>query len=297
MPSQQLDWTLPGAENQPILGTTHMPPSLGSITGVLIICHGFKGYKDYGFFPYLAEQAARRGLFAVRFNFSHGGLANNLATFDRGYNFDRLDLFERDTWGKQITDLANVALAARGGRIPGIDEAGLPLIFFGHSRGGVTALLTASRMIQSPQTRAKPAGVITAAAPADACSLDESQKQQLRTHGYLESPSTRTGQNLRIGRHWLREIELNPQALDPLRAATTLACPWLIIHGEADATVPVRDAHRLRDAAGDRAQFLIVPGASHTFDAPNPMPLNNVPAATARVCDAACGFAIDRCTL
>lgn len=297
MPSQQLDWTLSGADGKPILGTTHMPPSVGAITGVLVICHGFKGYKDYGFFPYLAELATAHGLFAVRFNFSHCGMANNLATFDRGYNFDRLDLFERDTWGKQVTDLATVAEGVHAGQIPGIEEVGLPAIFFGHSRGGVSALLAAARLGAQPGASGKPVGVVTAAAPSEACSLDEAQKQALRSQGYLESPSSRTGQVLRVGRRWLREIERDPQAVDPKVAAAALSCPLLIIHGEMDPTVPVQDAHHLRHAAGDQADFLIVPDANHTFNAPNPMPFKSVPAQTAKMCDATCRFAVGQCGL
>ena len=53
-------WTLPGADGQPILGNTHVPDdSRGAPpAGVLIVAHGFKGYKDYGFFPRLAQSAA-----------------------------------------------------------------------------------------------------------------------------------------------------------------------------------------------------------------------------------------------
>jgi pimeloyl-ACP methyl ester carboxylesterase len=222
-------------------------------------------------------------MYALRFNFSHCGMANNLATFDRGSNFDRLDLFERDTWGKQIEDLTNVAAATAAARIPGIDDADLPQVFFGHSRGGVTALLTASRLGAGGGGHAQPAGVVVAAAPARACSLDEAQKQQLGSVGYLESPSTRTGQMLRIGRRWLREIEREPQAFDPKIATERLACPLLIVHGSSDETVPVRDAHALRAAAGERAEFLVVPDAGHTFNASNPMPWQHVPVATAQM--------------
>ena len=62
-------WTLPGVDDQPIYGNTHCPDGTPPV-GVLVISHGFKGYKDYGFFPYLARAAAKRGLVAHRFNFS-----------------------------------------------------------------------------------------------------------------------------------------------------------------------------------------------------------------------------------
>jgi fermentation-respiration switch protein FrsA (DUF1100 family) len=49
-----------------------------------------------------------------------------------------------------------------------------------------------------------------------------------------------------------------------------MKAPWLIIHGAADASVSVDDAHRLADAAPD-ARLLIIDGASHTFDIAHPM--------------------------
>jgi len=48
-------WSIEGADGQPILGDTHLPEA--PPRGVLVICHGFKGYKDYGFFP----PSGRRG--------------------------------------------------------------------------------------------------------------------------------------------------------------------------------------------------------------------------------------------
>ena len=41
----------------------------------IVICHGFKGFKDWGFFPHTArELAARTGYPAVTFNFSGSGI-------------------------------------------------------------------------------------------------------------------------------------------------------------------------------------------------------------------------------
>ncbi len=65
--SKVSDWSISGSQGQPILGNTHMsapgstPGSTAGSTpiGVMLICHGFKGYKDYGFFPQLAEPPRR----------------------------------------------------------------------------------------------------------------------------------------------------------------------------------------------------------------------------------------------
>lgn len=279
-----MSWSLPGSDGQPILGETHLPPvplatpeTMGSATaarGVLLIAHGFKGYKDYGFFPALADAAAEAGLIAHRFNFSHSGMTERTATFERP------ELFERDTWGRQIEDLATVAHAAAHGDLAGSGQS-LGQVWFGHSRGGVTTLLTAARVFapsfggsydQWPNQPPAPVGIVTAAAPDAAVSLDEDQRRIVREQGYLVSPSSRTGQDLRVGRAWLEEVEGMPDAFDVQAAAATLRCPLLILHGDEDRTVPVSAARNLAQAAGDRATLHIISGAGHTFNARNPLP-------------------------
>jgi alpha-beta hydrolase superfamily lysophospholipase len=266
-------WSIPGAGGQAILGDAHIPAS--EPVGVLIICHGFKGYKDYGFLPHLADAACAAGLIAHRFNFSHSGMTRRIETFERP------DLFEQDTWGRQIADLTAVTEAIRAGRLEG---GNLPLVVFGHSRGGVTALLSASRGLEV-------AGLIAAASPDYCSNLDDDQKAMLRRRGYLISPSSRTGQDLRIGRAWQDEIDANPAAFDPRRAAAALQLPMLLIHGDADETVPVARAKSLAQASDFRAELVVIPGAGHTFNAANPMQ-TPPPVETQLLFEAAVSFAL-----
>ena len=55
-----------------------------------------------------------------------------------------------------------------------------------------------------------------------------------------------------------------------VRALVTWSTPWLLVHGEADATVPVETARRLAAAAAPPAELLVVPDAGHTFGARHP---------------------------
>ncbi|MEM8737166.1 MAG: alpha/beta fold hydrolase [Planctomycetota bacterium] len=249
-------WQIPGSDDQPILGYTHTPTAERATPprpsrGTLILCHGFKGYMDYGFLPRLAQHISGQGFTTLRFNFSHSGVTRDFQTFARP------DLFERDTWNRQIEDLLRVLAYARQHH-PG------PAALFGHSRGGLTALLAAARASPAP------AAVITAAAPADASRLTPEQRRQLLDGGRLPSPSGRTGQRLYVGRDWQAQIDQDPEAHDPLRAAEKLACPLLLLHGDDDETVPVADLHRYQ-AAQPRAQTRILPGSNHVFNAPNPL--------------------------
>jgi len=280
-PVTETDWTLDGSDGEVILGNAHLPS--GKSHGALLIAHGFKGYKDYGFIPSLAQRAAEAGFCAYRFNFSHSGMTHETETFQRP------DLFQLDTWNRQIHDLHTIHQAVREGRLPSTASQ-VPTIWFGHSRGAVTCLLAAARL--APIAATGPLGVIAAASPDTAFFLDEHQRQVLRRLGRIESPSSRTGQILHIGGEVLAEIEQNPDAFNPVLAVAQLDCPVLVIHGDGDQTVPVAAAARLAAAAPTRARKHVVQGASHTFDAPNPLDPEEIPpTATSEMIATAVSFA------
>jgi len=277
-------WTIDGTEGQPILGVAHVPPD--EPRGVVIVAHGFKGYKDYGMFPRIATWVCGAGFIVHRLNFSHSGMTNDIARFERP------DLFERDTWNKQVFDCRTVVEAVHRGDLPG---GGLPQVLFGHSRGGATVLLTAGRFADVPAFP-QPAGLVTAAAPSSTYNLSETQKETLRKGGFLDSPSSRTGQVLRIGPEWLREQERDPQSHDLLYLVSRIACPILVIHGALDPTVPVECAERIVGRASGRARTIIIDGGDHVFNTPNPFPEDGQPGRELRMLlDAVTGFASEVC--
>lgn len=266
-------WTISGANQQPIYGQTHMP--VGKPTAQAIIAHGFKGYKDYGFIPALAAHLATAGLVAHRFNFSHCGMTERVDTFEHP------ELFARDTWNKQVTDIQTVATAAEAGTLlPGCPP-GLPQLWIGHSRGGGSVLLAAGRSFECHLTPS-PAGLVTLAAVDRCCSLSDDDRQLMLEQGYLDAPSARTGQRLRMNATWLIEQEQDPEHHNILAAARLIRCPLLVVHGQDDDTVPVTSAKAIVDAVQDQATLVVLPGVNHTFNAPNPMPMNGpLPAGTA----------------
>lgn len=251
---------LAGAAGEVIRGNLHVPvENPGGRLPLVLVLHGFKGYKDYGFFPYLTQQLANTGLIAARLNFSHCGIDEDPATFGRP------DLFEKDTWSKQLEDVQAMLKVAAAGQLPHADRIDTDQIgLVGHSRGGTTALLAAGH---APQI----AAVVAMAAPAMTDYLSEAEREQFRAQGYLPSPSARTGQQLRIGRQWLDDLQAHPDRLDLAAAVARIQCPLLILHGAEDATVPVASAKAIAAAYDGTAEELTVDGANHTFNCANPM--------------------------
>ena len=284
MPQDVASWSIPGAEGETILGNTHHPA--GGAIGVAILAHGFKGYKDYGLFPPLARALARHGMLVHRFNFSHSGMTNHIETFERE------DLFERDTWNKQVFDLTAVTNAMAGGEIEGRD---LPYVLFGHSRGGVTVLLTAGRHAED-ESFPQPSGIITAAAPSRCNSLSDEDQKTLLEQGWIVSPSGRTGQQLRVGKGYLQEQLDDSEGHDLLALASRIRCPVLIVHGTEDDTVSAEHAGLLSDALGERANVRLIEGGTHVFNAPNPYPEGqDPPPQLAELIETTTRFAVSVC--
>ena len=98
--------------------------------GSVIICHGFKGFAHWAFFPHLARTLAKSGLTAITFDFSGSGIGPDRESFSEG------EAFAHNTFTRELEDIELVEeYARRMGWISG--KFGL----FGHSRGGGMAIL------------------------------------------------------------------------------------------------------------------------------------------------------------
>jgi dienelactone hydrolase len=235
-------------------------PALDGEQPAVVICHGFKGFMEWGFFPALAELLAERGFVAVRFNLSGTGMkpGDELVTDPAA--------FADNTHSRELEELLAV-LAAVGGEIaPGrVDRGRLGLL--GHSRGGGAAILAAAQDGWRGRLRA----LVTWAAIATVDRYPPEQKAAWRRDGELPVVNTRTGQRLSLGLPLLADLEENAGGrLDILAAAAARTAPWLIVHGEDDESVGVGDAHLLAGRAASPCELLLVPGANHTFGSRHP---------------------------
>ena len=239
-------------------GLADLPDEPGERPAV-VICHGFKGFMEWGFFPALAALLAERGYVAVRFNLSGTGMrpGDELVTDP--------DAFRANTYSRELAELLAVLDATGESIAPGRvnrDRIGL----LGHSRGGGDALLAAA----SPAWRDRLRALVTWAAIADVDRFTPEQKEEWRRSGELPVTNARTGQRLALGAGLLADIEERAPELDLLAAAAARRAPWLLVHGAEDESVPVAEAHRLAEHATGRTELLAVPGASHTFGSRHP---------------------------
>lgn len=263
MPPREFQFEIDGADGEPIRGDLRLPRD-GPPGPLLLICHGFKGFKDWGFFPHLSRSLADRGVPNAIFNFSHCGVAED------GEAFSRLDLFEKGTWGKELFDLQAVMAAASSGKLPEAEAYdGESFLLLGHSRGGGVVILTAAR---EPKVRR----VATMASISHVDRFSDEVKQKWKREGVISIWNMRTKQEMPMDVAFLEDLEENREVYSVEKAAGSLEVPLLVLHGGADSSVPVEEAHDIASwAPGDLVKKVIIPECDHVLGSGHPFPGTN----------------------
>jgi dienelactone hydrolase len=251
-------FTLYNKDNEIIRGDLHYRNGIRNAPAI-IACHGFKGFKDWGFFPFLAERLAEDGYVVITFNFSRNGIGTDMQ------NFTEPDMFAKNTLSHEITDLKLLAHHVYENKIGNsfIDTERIGLM--GYSRGGGIALL-----YTAIDNRVK--ALVTWAAISTFQRYDEEQLRQWQEKGYIEIENKRTKQIMRLDKEVLDDLLKNKKKLDILAAARKIEMPTLIIHGDQDTSVPVDEGKIIYENLGCEVKNLeIIEGAGHTLEISHPM--------------------------
>ncbi len=252
-------YIIPSAENRPIgLDIRYKNEETEDL---VIFCHGFKGFKDWGTFNRISNSFAQRGLAFLKFNFSHNG-----TTPDDPLNFSDLEAFSQNTFSKELEDLQSV--------VDWVDSDKCPLSpkrihIIGHSRGGGIAVLYASDN--------KISSLCTWASVADFGKKwgEEFLKEAEKNDGIVVY-NGRTKQNMPMRFDIFKDYIDNFQRLSiPLRALR-VKCPTLIVHGTEDEAVPYDDAIDLHKWITG-SELLRKDGANHVFGGKHPWSEDGLP--------------------
>jgi len=186
-------FTLEVGQDRRLKGLVHSCSQPGPRPTV-VICHGFKGFMEWGFFPSLAELLGDRGFTVVRFNFSGNGMQPG------DERVTDLAAFATATFSQDLEDLQALLSALGDSVAPGIVDHG-KIGLFGHSRGGGTAILAAALT----DWRDKLEALVTWSAVSTFDRLDDVQKLAWRQKGSTPMVNARTGQELPLDRIVLDE--------------------------------------------------------------------------------------------
>jgi dipeptidyl aminopeptidase/acylaminoacyl peptidase len=227
----------------------------------LIFVHGFKGFKDWGFGPYIGDYFAKKGFFVITFNFSHNGIGEGKT------EFTELDKFAENTFSLEVAELNEVIDAYLNSFFGGRSDKGIGIT--GHSRGGAIALLTSQ---SRPEVKA--VSVWSSVSKLDRYS--ERQKEEWRKKGVFNVLNTRTNQVMPLNLTLLEDIDNNSDTLSIKNAARNLSKALLIVHGENDLAVPFQEAEQLFNWSDiENTELVKIDKAGHTFDIKHPFEGSN----------------------
>ena len=228
-----------------------------SLRPVVIVCHGFKAFKDWGPFPAIGRRFAELGFVSIIFNFSHNGIGAGTRRFTEP------EKFSRNTFSLELDDVRRILDAVGSGNIDcPADPDRICLV--GHSRGGGIALI-------SGREDARVKAVAAWASIAKFDRYTEEQKARWKEKGSVHLSSINSRSAFTLGLDLLNDIEQNGERLSILKSVQSLGKPLLIVHGTHDVPVKLKEAQEIFDAAEkDLTKFVILEGAGHAFGAKHP---------------------------
>lgn len=202
---------------------------------------------------WVLEAAEPHGI-VVLLHGMHGMAASSMVHFalplqDSGYTVFALDMRAHGRSGGDEIGLAYTEVADVSHFLDWLQTqssyAGLPIKLIGHSMGGATAINTAAQRTDIHR-------VVSISGFA---SFEETFADVLRSESIPEPIVYLYRLGVRF--HLWRRYDLNPMVQAPLQQITRLQQPILLIHGDADEQIHVRQAQMLKDAQPQAELWLV----------------------------------------
>jgi len=233
---------------------------------VILFLHGFKGFKDWGTFPLLADKLSDAGFIVVKMNFSHNGV-----TIDDPINFADLAAFSENRFTYELEDVAEAVDFISGADfpIPGAQKSD-QLFLIGHSRGGATAILYG----------AEDDRIDRICGWAAVCELESRWPEDVLEHwkkeGIIHVPNSRTGQDMPMKYSIVEDYFTNRDRLDVANRLREINKPVLLIHGTDDETVPLPGTKAIADPI-PHVELAVISEANHVFGGGHPFDDHQLP--------------------
>ncbi len=234
---------------------------------VVLHIHGFKGFKDWGYFNLMSRYFAERGFIFIKMNFSHNGV-----TPDNPVDFVDLEAFGNNNFSVEQEDISLVIdyIFREGLPVPSTQVNKNRLYLTGHSRGGAAAILKGYH-----DDRVK--GVASWAGINDYAGYFTSKELETWARdGVIHVTNSRTGQKMPLYYQIVMDYLENEESLNVKEALRHFHKPLLIIHGSEDQTVPVEVALQTKDI-NPGCELLIIEGADHVFGGGHPWRKKELP--------------------
>ena len=226
---------------------------------LVVFCHGYKGFKDWGAWHLVAEEFAKAGFCFLKFNFSHNG-----GTVEEPIDFPDLEAFSENNFSLELEDLNRVL-----DHMEMTDDPSRPKIssvsLVGHSRGGGIVLIKAAEDSRISK-------VATWASVSDFSSRFQEGTpafEEWRKRGVTYVENSRTKQQLPHKFQFYEDFKANEERFDLRRAVKRIDVPILFVHGTVDPTVPLSEGQMLH-SWNRKSRWEEIPGADHVFNTSHP---------------------------
>jgi len=233
---------------------------------ILIFCHGYKGFKDWGAWNLMAEAFAKAGFFFIKFNFSHNG-----GTIENPIDFPDLEAFGNNNYTKELDDLEMIIdwILSKQEFSNQINTENISLM--GHSRGGGIVCIKSEE-----DSRIKK--VVTLASVCDYKSRfsTNSDIENWKKEGVKYVMNGRTKQQMPHFYQFYEDFIANEDRLTIQRAVENLKIPMCIIHGDGDTSVTIEEGENLHQWNA-KSEFHSIEKANHVFGAKHPWEENSLP--------------------
>lgn len=230
------------------------------ILPVIVFCHGYKGYKDWGPWNYASDFFLKNGMACLKFNFSHNG-----GTSEEGIDFPDLDAFGQNRYSYEVYDFTEVLAILEQDNQPWSDCVDLNHIYVvGHSRGGGVSILGSHQNKQVAQ-------LCTWASVADFESRfpkDEAWSQWKKDQ-VMYVQNGRTKQEMPHRFSFYLDFYEHQSKLNIQEACSNLLIPYLIVHGTNDGAVNPSEAELLH-LWSKNSKLEWISGSNHTFETKHP---------------------------
>lgn len=219
---------------------------------VVIFCHGYKGFKDWGAWNLVADYFAKEDFVFLKFNFSHNG-----STIDNPIDFPDEQSFGNNTYSIELEDLGRVITFVEQ------EYPSSPIYLIGHSRGGGIATLKTGQ-------DARISKLVTWAAVSDFKSRFPIGKEldDWKSEGVTHVLNGRTKQHLPHYYSFYEDFIQNESKLDIGFWCNKIKAPHLIIHGKEDKAVSIKEGEKLHNLNPNSSTYFLE--TNHTFETKHP---------------------------
>ena len=248
---------------------------------LLIFCHGFKGFKDWGHFNLIADEFCNSGMIVLKFNFTHNG-----GTVKDVIDFPDLESFAENNYLKELKDIHHMIYLVQTGGVALKNWNG-EIYLLGHSRGGgmVTIAAYENRNVSK---------VVSWAGISDCISRlpEEKELMEWKSKGVKFIVNGRTHQNMPMNYQFVESLVQNTNRLSIEKASRNMDKPHLIVHGTEDMAVDLEDAKSIHSWSLN-SKIEIIDGANHVFGAKHPWNEKYLPSHTKKAIERTIGFLLN----